>query len=93
MNYKYEQKPVVIEAFQMTVERRWDNSEWPRWLHEAWNKDGVGAMFCVAGGDALFIETLEGTMAVNYEDWIICGIEGEIHPCKPSVFGATYEKV
>ena len=26
---KYRKKPVVIEAFQMTKERRWDNSEWP----------------------------------------------------------------
>ena len=26
---KFRKKPVVIEAFQMTKERRWDNSEWP----------------------------------------------------------------
>ena len=34
---KYRKKPIVIEAFQMTKERRQDNSEWPSWLNEAWN--------------------------------------------------------
>ena len=29
MTTKYRKKPVVIEAFQMTEARRWDNSEWP----------------------------------------------------------------
>jgi len=33
---KYRKKPVVIEAFQMTKERSWDNSEWPNWLNMAW---------------------------------------------------------
>ena len=26
-------------------------------------------------------------------DWIIKGIKGEIYPCKPDIFEATYEKV
>lgn len=34
---KFRKKPVVIEAFQMTQERRMDNSEWPEWLNAAWN--------------------------------------------------------
>jgi hypothetical protein len=35
----YRKKPVVIEAFQMTEERREDNSEWPSWLNKAWNRE------------------------------------------------------
>ncbi len=35
MNHKFRKKPVVIEAFQMTKERRWNNADWPNWLHEA----------------------------------------------------------
>ena len=27
----------AVQAFQMTQERIWDNSEWPQWLHTAWN--------------------------------------------------------
>ena len=34
---KYRKKE-TIEAFRMTKERRWDRSEWPEWLHTAWNR-------------------------------------------------------
>jgi hypothetical protein len=39
------------------------------------------------------IDTLGGEMQVNPGDWIITGIAGEIYPCKPDIFEATYEKV
>jgi hypothetical protein len=39
------------------------------------------------------INTLEGEMRANEGDWIIQGVEGEIYPCKPSIFAATYEPV
>jgi len=26
-------------------------------------------------------------------DWIIRGVKGELYPCKPDIFEATYEKV
>lgn len=44
---KYRKKPVVIEAFQMTEERRRDNRDWPNWLHEAWNKGNseIGGLY------------------------------------------------
>ena len=35
----YRKKPVVIEAFQMTKERRLSNADWPEWLNRAWNKE------------------------------------------------------
>ena len=92
---KFRKKPVVVEAFQMTKECRWDNSEWPVWLHEAWNRD--------AGENALWIDsddmkrellvcgTLEGVCRIDWNDWIIRGVKGEIYPCKPDIFEATYE--
>jgi hypothetical protein len=39
------------------------------------------------------IKTLEGTMMVSVGDWIIKGIKGELYPCKPDIFDATYEPV
>jgi hypothetical protein len=90
---KYRKKPIVIEAFQMRVERRRDKSEWPEWLNRAWDKTGEGSLYCVEGGDALFIDTLEGALAVMWGDWIIQGIKGELYPCKPDIFEATYELV
>ena len=40
-----------------------------------------------------YIKTLEGTMKVEYGDYIIMGVNGEIYPCKPDIFEKTYEKV
>lgn len=97
---KFRKKPVVIEAFQMTRKRREDNQDWPRWLHEAWNKNhnDVGALYPSKypnsnGKDELCIFTLEGVHLVQFDDWIIKGIAGEIYPCKPDIFLATYEAV
>lgn len=101
-NMKYRKKPVVVEAFQMTKERRLDNSEWPEWLNRAWNKNVMepGALFSTPDGclnsekyQPLFIQTLEGTMKIDWNDFIIRGVHGEIYPCKPDIFAATYEPV
>lgn len=95
---KYRKKPVVIEAFQMTKERRASNEEWPQWLHEAWQKDFDcdGAVSCEDypnsdGRDRLVIRTLEGVHSVSWGDWIIKGVNGELYPCKPDIFEKTYE--
>ena len=39
----------------------------------------------------LDIPTLEGTMTAQPGDWIIKGVQGELYPCKPDIFEATYE--
>lgn len=95
---KFRQKPVVIEAFQMTLEHRTDNRDWPQWMHEAWQKQRseVGSLSPIDrlksnGTDELAIHTLEGIHRVIFNDWIIRGIKGEIYPCKPDIFEATYE--
>ena len=98
---KFRKKPVVIEAFQMTKERRMDNSEWPAWLNEAWNKRDVdpGAVFPEGVSQyqrakgRLIISTLEGDLAVNWGDWIIQGVKCELYPCRDDIFKATYEAV
>ncbi len=99
----YRKRPVIIEAFQMTKARRWDNRDWPNWLHEAWNREpGEGAVwpdpdFPIADGHKSAAElvcgTLEGAYRISWDDFIIQGINGEIYPCKPDIFIATYESV
>ena len=42
---------------------------------------------------ALAIPTLEGLMIGVEHDWIIRGIGGELYPCKPEIFDASYEAV
>jgi hypothetical protein len=98
---KFRKKPVVIEAFQMTEEKRWNNFDWPEWLHKAWNKepDEPGCLFCVDSqgqqgpGNQLCIRTLEGIHQVSFDDYIIQGIQGELYPCKPDIFEETYDKI
>ena len=43
--------------------------------------------------EVTFIHTLEGTMQGNPGDWLIKGVQGEMYPCKPDIFAATYEPV
>lgn len=95
---KFRKKPVVIEAF--TRESRATNFRWPNWLNEAWqlDHDTAGAVFAKDyprsdGSDQLCIFTLEGIHLVGWGDWIIRGIQGELYPCKPDIFDATYEPV
>jgi len=38
------------------------------------------------------ILTLEGIMTARIGDWIIKGIDGELYPCKDSIFKRTYQK-
>lgn len=39
----------------------------------------------------LYIATWEGVMAVSLGDYVICGTEKELYPCKPHVFEKKYE--
>lgn len=96
VNYKFRKRPIIIEAFQMTLARRWDNHEWPNWLHAAWNKPiyTEGAVWIDpedGSNNRLTIGTKEGTYRLSWGDWLILGIAGEIYACKPDIFELTYE--
>ena len=85
---KFRKKPVVITAVQ------W----WGRNLDEvlalvAPTLDPGDPRQRVELGDheQLHIHTLEGVMRAEVRDWIICGVKGELYPCKPDIFAATYE--
>lgn len=86
---KFRKKPVVIEAVQMPngpglqIKERQAVVDW---CDE--NRGGRTIRYTTAG---MFIETLEGEMKVSDGDWIIKGIAGELYPCKPEIFEATYE--
>ena len=99
---KYRKKPVVIEAVQL----RWDT--WNEvcdfiGVGKLSERKPEG---CYIGPDGLpmpnggtsdviglLIPTLEGLMVARQNDWIIRGIKGELYPCKPDIFEATYEPV
>ena len=90
MNTKYKKRPVLIDAFQWTggAEQRDD----PEWAIEALQQ---GVIFFDLSGSAavtLKIRTLEGEMTAQPGDWIIRGVKGELYPCKPNIFEATYDE-
>lgn len=78
---KYRKKPVVIDAV----------------LFRAGEQDGELAADVSAGkvsyheDGTMLIHTLEGVMCAQPGDWIIRGVKGELYPCKPDIFAATYE--
>ncbi len=94
---KFRKKPIIIEAFQMTKSNVEFNKEssWPLWLFEAWNK---GTLFITSMSQRsdelnLSIWTLGGPIRVDWDDWIIKGVMGELYLCTSDIFELTYEAV
>lgn len=90
---KYRKKPVIIEAVQ--IDKRMDITS-PEWLAKAIQENKVilhGMGKFTRDEPWVEIYTLEGAMRGNRGDYIICGVKGELYPCKPDIFKATYEEV
>lgn len=88
---KFRKKPVEIEAARVSDLLHAAANDWnalPAWIREGY--DDVKVLF-LAG--AVEIVTLEGVMRGERGDWIIKGIQGELYPCKPDIFQATYDQV
>ena len=77
---KYRKKPVAIEACQPCI-GPYPLPDWAQ--HESVD----------VRNEYFFVETLEGRMEGDADSWLIRGVEGELYPCKDSVFRATYEAV
>lgn len=75
----------------MKVPPRWSGEDVPYPTGElvVWLGIGGAWEYCHDGG--IDIKTLEGTMHASPGDWIIRGVKGELYPCKPDIFEATYE--
>lgn len=83
---KFRKKPVVIEAFKLGTDCIPD-----------WFMDRVSDSSIVLRGEmwkplvCAEIKTLEGVMRADAGDYVIQGVKGEIYPCKPDIFEATYD--
>lgn len=89
MSNQYRKKPVVIEAIQWNGAKFEDTP--PEWFRAAMYAEPGTPGFLMRIGDKLVIETLEGQVWAAPGDWIIRGVKGELYPCKPDIFAATYE--
>lgn len=101
MKNRYRSKVVEIDAF------RFQREPYPAWFEQAVRvgKIVVGVApemptptavpppEVIITRPAVFIQTLEGRMMAVSGDWIIRGTEGELYPCKDSVFQRKYEAV
>lgn len=89
--------PVEIEAVEILDARTQHDqmfSDKPGWLMTALvNNDVVMYKPDSTESFAVRIKTLEGTMTGQPGDFIIQGVQGELYPCKPDIFAATYEPV
>lgn len=82
---KFRKKPIVIDAEQFIPEKnvlgKMSSNILTVYRDEVHSETGW------------MISTLEGTMEVTPNDWIIVGVNGEVYPCKPDIFEKTYDKV
>lgn len=81
---KFRKKPVEIEAWQ-----NGSDEKQPLWFIQA----AVSGTVVANADRTLTIKTLEGDHLAQPDDWIICGVKGELYPCKPDIFAATYDRV
>ena len=85
---KVRKKPVVVEAYRW-IGKEGSMHDMPEWLGTA-----ILSGQAIPKSDGLItIETLSSKVTVWLGDYIIQGIEGELYPCKPSIFNKTYEIV
>lgn len=87
--WKYRSKVVEIEAFRLDFN---ENEELTR-MYPPWMLTALAEGTISQDGNTVSIKTLEGYMTGSDGDWIIKGTEGELYPCKHSVFERKYEKV
>lgn len=84
---KFKSKPKSIEAWQ------WKGSD--AVLQAIQHAEDDGRKGSVAKGEsgALAVMTNHGVSWCARGEWIIKGPTGEMYPCKPDIFDATYEPV
>lgn len=94
----YRKRPVVVQAVQLHATEPGDPLTFDHltdWLTQAL-QDGTlerrnGDLINGGDWDFLAVRTLEGEMLAAPDDFIIRGVQGELYPCKPDIFRATYE--
>lgn len=85
----YRKRPVVVAATRFDGPNGADVAGWAAGL----GGPAAIAVEKAAGADHLVLTVLtpEGMALARPGDWIVCGGEGEFHPCEPVAFDATYE--
>ena len=86
MVIKAVKKPIEIEAIEFTG---WNWADCCQFMSE----EPLFFPQEVRFEEEMVIETLEGDMTAQVNDYIIKGVQGEYYPCKPDIFKETYDLV
>ena len=81
---KYVKKPVMVEAVRWTGENL---GELINFVREYLRMKSDG------GEPKIYLITSGGYLQVSVGDYIIKGVQGEFHLCKPNIFKQTYKLV
>ncbi len=92
---KFRKRPVAIEAitFDELVEHGKASGATSPTGGNPWSFSYAGHPITHENEDCYLIPTPKGTMKLMRGDMLITGVKGEIYPCKPDIFAATYEPV
>lgn len=80
---KARKKPVEIEFIQYIGSNKQE-------LYD-WSNEVIHLAYESSDTYVLVVNTLEGTMTVNLNDYIVKGVNGEFYAVKPDVFEKTYD--
>lgn len=75
---RFRKKPVEVEAWRNDA----DDNTMPEWAKAA---------VLIRNDGSFLVNTIEGGLVARPGDWLIRGVQGEVYPCKPDIFEATYE--
>lgn len=87
---KYIMKPVVVEAFKWTGNKK---QRYPKWFMKSVKEGIIKFLSDNIGNVSMIICRLEGEQIINIGDYVVKGIDGDIHSCKPNIFKQLYEEV
>ena len=83
MKYRHKETDELIDAYQYTGKNGF--------LLQQWSHGRVNAMDYLEG--MMMIETWEGEMQADQDDYIIKANNGEFHSCTPGIFEKSYEPI
>lgn len=84
-------KPIKIEYFHCSTLLSYASNNWkllPEWVKADYESGNI-----IFLADSISINTLEGTMIAEKDDFVIRGIKGEIYPIKSDIFKESYDLV
>lgn len=97
---RFRKRPLEVDAWQYDGAYHLDDA--PTWVREYTgehvsptghrSRHRIKPDIGLFGDWLLMIPTLEGVMCAGKGDWVIRGVKGEVYPCKPDIFEATYER-